>query len=138
MFFPHRSNSKQSSRSHKCTGSNAQCVPAAAPAVEPGTPATDVEAAARAIEARGMAVPAVIALQAGRPLSWLGGQLLWVLQPFFEGVGRGKLPGLGAVSVPGVAHLLEQQGAVERLVARLEAGIELSQEAGRGRREGEK
>lgn len=36
---------------------------------------------ARQIRQRGLEAPALVALEAGRPLAFLAGQLLWVAQP---------------------------------------------------------
>lgn len=97
------------------TGGNGEGAPCA-----PG----DVEAVAGAIEKAGMSVPASLALEVGKPLSWLGGQMLWILQPFTDALGirsRG-----GALSVEGVARMLEREGSVDALVERLDAGNEKS------------
>ena len=39
------------------------------------------ERLARQISQRGLQTPALVALEAGRPLAFLAGQLLWVAQP---------------------------------------------------------
>ena len=63
----------------------------------------------------GLRMPALVALEAGRPLAFLGGQLLWVAQPalslFFPDQALRQ-----------VAQVLEEPTAVEALVARLETG----------------
>lgn len=62
----------------------------------------------------GLQVPVLVGLEAGRPLAFLGGQLLWVSKPalalFFSGN-----------SVSRLAELLEEPAAVEALIATLEA-----------------
>lgn len=67
-----------------------------------------------------MAVPATLALQVGKPLLWIGGQMLWMLQPFVEGLGVGSRK--SPLSVQGLAHLLESDSGVDSLVERLDAG----------------
>jgi hypothetical protein len=109
MAFPFRSHSPSAQLHTRRTG-DAQ-------------PNSDVEAAVRAIEAAGMAVPASIALQVGKPLSWIGGQLLWVLQPFTDALGVGGRRHNSPITLPGLARLLEQDGGVERLAQRLDAGL---------------
>lgn len=80
---------------------------------------SDVEALARTIERAGMSVPASIALQVGKPLSWMGGQLLWVLQPFTDALGIGTRSSLSARHI---ASMLERDGSVDALVERLDTG----------------
>ena len=63
---------------------------------------------------RGLADVALLVLQAGQPLSFIGGQLLWMAQPALSIV----LPG---DQIARVAHLLEEPSAVQSLIARLEA-----------------
>jgi hypothetical protein len=62
---------------------------------------------------RGWRLPALIALEAGRPLAFLGGQLLWVAQPALSLL-------LPSTAVRQVAALLEEPAAVHALAARLE------------------
>jgi hypothetical protein len=68
-----------------------------------------------AICRRGLRLPALIALDAGQPLAFLGGQLLWMIQPalsiFFP-----------TPAIRNLAHLLEEPAALAALAARLEAG----------------
>lgn len=80
---------------------------------------SDVEALAGTIERAGMSVPASIALQVGKPLSWMGGQLLWVLQPFTDALGIGSR---SSFSARHLARILERDGSVDALVERLDAG----------------
>jgi hypothetical protein len=66
-----------------------------------------------AICRRGWRIPALIGLELGQPLAFVGGQLLWLAQPM-----------LGLV-VPGdrvsqLAHLLEEPASLRTLVNLLE------------------
>lgn len=63
----------------------------------------------------GLRLPALVALEVGRPLAFLGGQLLWVAQPAISLFFSGEV-------VQRVARMLEEPTAVEALVARLETG----------------
>jgi hypothetical protein len=71
------------------------------------------EQVATSLVRRGLRGPAVFVLEAARPFAFIGGQLLWVLQPLLslaypkEGLGR-------------AARLLEEPAAVNSLIARLE------------------
>jgi hypothetical protein len=62
----------------------------------------------------GLRLPALVGLEAGRPLSLIGGQVLWLLQPLLslftskEVIGR-------------LAETLEQPEAVDLLIERLGA-----------------
>jgi hypothetical protein len=65
-----------------------------------------------------MASVASFALQMLKPLHWLGGQALWILQPFI-----GTLGGRSAqstLSTGGIARLLEQDGGLDELALQLE------------------
>ena len=69
---------------------------------------------ARAIERWGMTAPAIMFLEANKPISFIAGQLLLVAEPilgFFVGYDRSRQ----------YALLLEDQESVELLVQRLEA-----------------
>ena len=68
-----------------------------------------IERVARRIERRGLVAPAVLFLETLRPLSFLGGQMLYLAQPI-----------LGQ-SAAEYAALLEDPGGVDRLLARLES-----------------
>ncbi len=68
---------------------------------------------ADAIRRWGLRVPALIALEAGRPLAFLGGQLLWIAQPALSLF----LPGQ---TIQQAAQLLEEPDAVAALAVRLE------------------
>lgn len=99
---PHASQSTQESR----------------PPLEDGE-ADEVRAIAEAIRRRGLGEPVVLMLRVLRPLSWMGGQALWMLQPFFGGPkGRSQ----DAFSVQKLAGFLEREGNVERLIGQLEHG----------------
>lgn len=91
----------------------------AAPSIDnaPGDENTGLEALARAIDKAGMGVPVSLALHATKPLAWLGGQMLWALQPFFGGLWR--RPGAGYDTL---ARLLENEERVDELIERLGAG----------------
>lgn len=67
----------------------------------------------RAICQRGWRTPAIFLLEAGRPLAFLGGQLLWIAQPALALF-------ISAESIGRLAHLLEDSEAVESLLSRLE------------------
>ncbi|HEX6383717.1 MAG TPA: hypothetical protein VF177_03505 [Anaerolineae bacterium] len=62
----------------------------------------------------GLRLPALIALEAGRPMAFLTGQLLWVAQPALSLFFSSK-------ELYQMAQLLEEPAAVEALVTRLEA-----------------
>ncbi len=119
MLFQHLSRRRQPHKQHQKSTSVSPGGSASAYAAS-GSAVSDVEIVASAIEAAGMIVLASLALQVGRPLSWIGGQILWMLQPFAEGFGIGSRK--SPLSVPGLAHLLESDGGVDSLVERLEAG----------------
>lgn len=89
---------------------------------------SELDAVAGAIERAGLSVPASIALEVGKPLSWLGGQMLWVFQPFAQvfGIGARK----GPLSIEGVARILEREGGTEALVERLDAGVQARERGG--------
>lgn len=72
-----------------------------------------LEQVAAFVEARGWRLPALLALTAGRPLAFLGGQILWIAQPALSLL----LPGQW---IQQTAQLLEEPEAVEALIVRLE------------------
>jgi hypothetical protein len=80
---------------------------------------------------------ASFALHVLKPLHWLGGQALWILQPFIEAPGHAARcsPGLGVkgLSTGGVARLLEREGGLDELTAHLDR---LQSEREHERREG--
>ncbi len=75
-------------------------------------------ALADAITTAGMAGPASVTLRIMKPVSWIGGQLLWILEPLLGtlGVRHTQNP----FSLPGLATLLEREDSVDDLIARLE------------------
>lgn len=79
------------------------------------TPEQDVflEQVADFVQRSGLRVPTLMALAAGRPLAFLGGQLLWLLQPALSLLVPGK-------QVAQLAQMLEKPEAVSALVTRLE------------------
>jgi hypothetical protein len=92
----------------------------------------DVLALAQAIHEAGMSSVATFMLGVLKPLHWFGGQALWVLQPFVEtpsagsrhvtgaGTGAGDCVGTRALSVVGVARLLEREGGLDELASYLD------------------
>ncbi|MFQ5401526.1 MAG: hypothetical protein ACE5E7_18250 [Anaerolineae bacterium] len=73
-----------------------------------------IDQLAAAICRRGLRLPALVALDAGRPLTFVGGQVLWVIQPFLSLL-------LPSDAIGKFARLLEEPAAVSELVARLES-----------------
>lgn len=68
---------------------------------------------AQRVQRRGLRGPVVLALQAGQPLMFVAGQLLWIAQPALGLLGSGKQAGQ-------LAQLLEKPGAADLLLAFLE------------------
>lgn len=68
---------------------------------------------AGAVQRHGLRDAALLVLDAGRPLAFLGGQMLWLLQPALSLLVPGKQVAL-------LAHVLEKPEAVSALVTRLE------------------
>jgi len=66
------------------------------------------------VQRHGLHGPALTVLDAGRPLAFLGGQLLWLLQPVLSLLVSGKEVAL-------LAHVLEKPEAVSALITRLES-----------------
>lgn len=73
-----------------------------------------VDQVAAALSRRGLQTPALIFLEAGHPLTFLGGQLLWVAQPALSLF-------MPANVVAEAAQLLEEPESVKALAAKLEA-----------------
>lgn len=73
-----------------------------------------LEQAANVLGEWGLRLPALIALEVGRPLAFFGGQLIWVAQPALSLI-------LPAQVVRQAARLLEEPAAIDALIARLEA-----------------
>lgn len=94
----------------------------------------DAMAFAEVIKRAGMAGPASIALRIGGPLAWIGGQMLWALQPLLEGlmVGAGSNCKSQGAMVPRLARFLEGEGNVAALVAQLESQPTFGSEGKRG------
>jgi hypothetical protein len=61
-----------------------------------------------------LVVPAVFLLEANKPFSFLGGQVLWMLQPLLG-------PAVGHDRIAACARLLEDSSSVERLLECLES-----------------
>ncbi|MBK8987180.1 MAG: hypothetical protein IPM39_14055 [Chloroflexi bacterium] len=84
----------------------------------PDQTATDhnsfIDQLAAAFCRRGLRLPALIALEAGGPLAFIGGQLLWLAEPALSLV-------VSHETVRQTARLLEDPTAVAALVHRLEA-----------------
>lgn len=74
-----------------------------------------IDQVADALCLRGWRLPALTVLEAGRPLAFLGGQLLWLLQPVAG-------PLVSREFVGATARLLEEPSGVDALIRRLEAG----------------
>jgi hypothetical protein len=72
-----------------------------------------IDQVAGAIQQSGLRQPALLVLDAGRPLAFLGGQLLWMLQPALSLLLPGK-------KISQMAQILEKPDAVSALVTRLE------------------
>jgi len=73
-----------------------------------------VDQVATTLSRRGLQAPALILLEAGPPLTFLGGQLLWVAQPALSLFMSTKV-------VAQMAQLLEEPEAVQALAAKLHA-----------------
>lgn len=82
-------------------------------------PESEIDTIAGAIERADMSGVASLLLQAFKPLSWVGGQVLWAVQPL-----AGGLVGRRAGALTGLAGLLEREGAVDALIARLDPTAE--------------
>jgi hypothetical protein len=72
-----------------------------------------IEALAQRIEAGGLTAPAILLLEAHKPLSFLGSQALLVVQPILSFA-------FGTSTSAQYAALLEERSNVERLIQRLE------------------
>ena len=67
------------------------------------------------LQQRGLRAPALIALEMGRPLTFLGGQLLWTAQPVLSLL-------MPRQTIANTARVLENPTAVQALINRLETG----------------
>lgn len=72
-----------------------------------------VDHIASVINRHGWQFPVLMALQGGRPLTFLGGQLMWVMQPVLSLF-------VAADTVRQTAQLLEDPIAVDALIAHLQ------------------
>jgi hypothetical protein len=73
-----------------------------------------VERLAARIEDWGLEAPAVLLLEANKPFSFLGSQMLLLCQPLFRAFGRDQ-------SISEWAEALEDRSTVEQIIQRLEA-----------------
>lgn len=76
---------------------------------------TLVERLAQRIEAWGLQAPAVLLLEANKPFSFLGSQMLLLCQPIFRALGRDR-------GISEWADALEDRSTVEQIIRRLESG----------------
>jgi hypothetical protein len=85
--------------------------------MKPTTPERDafLDKIAEILCRRGLRVPALIALEAGSPLTFIAGQLLWLSQPVLSLFVHWSM-------VSQVADLLEEPESVAALIARLQPG----------------
>ena len=78
----------------------------------------DAYVIAKAIERAGMGGVASVALEIGKPLHWIGGQMAWVLEPILGAFGpfsrKGDMP------IDSIARLLERPGGATELAGQLE------------------
>jgi hypothetical protein len=72
-----------------------------------------VEQAAEVIRQRGLRLPALVILESFKPFAFLGGQLLWVLQPTLSLFAS-------RATVGELARLLEDANSTDALIARLD------------------
>jgi hypothetical protein len=72
-----------------------------------------VEQAARKISDLGLTVPAILLLEAHKPVSFLGSQLMLIAQPTLELIMPGQV-------IQNTANLLANSEQVEQLIAHLE------------------
>ena len=91
-------------------------------------PKEDIEGLVETIDKMGLRGPVAFALHVARPLAWIGGQLLWALDPFVGSGSGASFAGSGATSggarrslyLQSLATLLEREGGVDELLARLD------------------
>ena len=67
---------------------------------------------ATGLRRRGLHLPVLVALEAGRPFAFIGGQLVWIMQPFLSLF-------IPSHKLDEAAHLLEDAAAVRALMQRL-------------------
>lgn len=71
-----------------------------------------IERVAQRIHRSGLGQPVCVGLEAGRPLAFVGGQLLWMAQPIFGLVGKDEM-------IRMIALLLEDPDALDKLLEHL-------------------
>jgi hypothetical protein len=88
----------------------------------PDRTSDDALALAHMIHRAGLGSPAVFMLDALKPLHWLGGQAVWLVQPFIAalGPGFGRDVRIGGLSSGALARLLERDGGLDDLALHLE------------------
>lgn len=72
------------------------------------------------IERAGLSGVATVFLETVKPLAWVGAQVLYVIQPIFEGLGVVR-PHSDSGSLPRMAEFLEREGSVDEVIERLDA-----------------
>ncbi len=78
----------------------------------------EIAALATAITTADMAGPASVALRIIKPVSWIGGQFLWILEPLLGTLGMRHTR--NPFSLPGLALLLEREDSIDNLILRLD------------------
>jgi len=78
----------------------------------------DAYVIAKAIDRAGMGGVASVALEIGRPLHWIGGQMAWVLEPILGAFG--PFSRKGSMPIEGIARLLERPDGATELAGQLE------------------
>jgi hypothetical protein len=68
---------------------------------------------AQLLHRKRMGQPARVGLEAGRPLAFIGGQLVWIIQPMLNLI-------FPAEEVGNLARLLEEPEAVDQLIGLLD------------------
>ena len=91
----------------------------------------DAYVIAKAIDRAGMGGVASIALEIGRPLHWIGGQMAWVLEPILGAFG--PFSRKGSMPIESIARLLERPDGATELAGQLEE-MHARQEGTGGRR----
>lgn len=82
------------------------------PGAAPGDTTAAVQRVADALARRGLSVPAIVLLELLRPMGFLCGQALWVLEPILAPVTGGAHRRL--------AHLMQDRDTIDRLLTALE------------------
>ena len=68
---------------------------------------------AQLLQQNGMGQPALVGLEASRPLTFVGGQLVWIVQPMLNLI-------FPAEDVGKLARLLEEPEAIDQLIGLLD------------------